>query len=520
MMRRVKQIIRNWQGPRLWLIGIALALFAVLATAGVFNILNREAADHLDLSTLDEQIEAQAQAFVDRQAAALQPEFQSDLQALAQAPRYTIVATADPQGGTVAGRLSVLYTNQEGGPLNELVFRLYPNASTIYGGGSLEVGGVVGHGAGAETELTQGDTVFTVPLEPALEAGQTISVSLPFTAHVPYGSSRGYGIYNRALGVTTLAGWYPVLALYENGWRTPPVPVVGDAMLAELSLYEVRLTAPAGTALASTGTLIDRREDGEWVTYHVVSGPAREFSAALSERFTELETTVGAVTLRLHALPANNPVTTPEEALNMAAAAVEAYVARYGPYPYTELDVADAAIYIGGYEFPGLVFVEAGKRMRSSVSSYRYLLVHELAHQWWYGLAGTHTVSEPWLDESFATYSAVVYLEYAGNEAAAEDRLAYWQRVYGPRRSYQPPIDSSALDFHGWGAYRRTVYIQGALFLHQLRQEMGDERFYRFLQRYQQVYRYEVGTTEGFMQMAEEVAGQEFDELFETWFGE
>jgi aminopeptidase N len=224
------------------------------------------------------------------------------------------------------------------------------------------------------------------------------------------------------------------------------------------------------------------------------------------------------VTLRLHTLPAQNPRNSPEEALAVAEGAFRAYVDRFGPYACTELDIVDVPVNIGGYEFPGMVYVETGKRVRGSESAYDYLLAHEMAHQWWYNIVGSQTVAEPWLDESFATYGHYLYLEHSGQAEAAEDRLAYWQRTYGPRRPHQPPVNSPTTDFAGWSGYRRTVYVQGALFLHTLREEMGDEAFFRLLQRLQQQYRYRRPTTIRFLTTAEEVAGRDLNPLFEEWF--
>jgi aminopeptidase N len=46
------------------------------------------------------------------------------------------------------------------------------------------------------------------------------------------------------------------------------------------------------------------------------------------------------------------------------------------------------------------------------------VIVHETAHQWWYSMVGNDQILEPWLDESLADYSEVVYYdEKSGPEA-------------------------------------------------------------------------------------------------------
>lgn len=455
---------------------------------------------------------------LEQQGAALQPRFRAELNGLAQAPRYTIQASVDPRTGQVTGQMSVQYTHRGAQPLTELVFRLLPNARAIYGGGSLTVENVTQEGQALQTSMALGHAVLRVPLPQALQPGQTITLSLRFSAQVPASSGQGYGIFSRSPESLSLAGWYPVLALYRDGWQTPPIPTVGDAMWAEMSLYDVRLIVPSGYEVVSTGSVVQRQDNAGQSTWHIVSGPAREFAVAMSNRFEKRETQVDGVRLRLYTLPARAAATSPDEALNMMAGAFRAYVARFGPYPYTGFDLVEAAVGIGGYEFSGMVYVDYNRRVHGPFEQYRYLSAHEIAHQWWYNLVGNASVDEPWLDEALASYAAVLYLQHAGDVQGAVRLLENWKADYGLRGPGDPPVDSSALLFSNWVAYRRTVYYHGALFLDELRQVIGDERFFALLQWLQTKYRYRIMTTNDFLREAEDVAGHDLAALWEEWF--
>ena len=107
--------------------------------------------------------------YVEKQAAALQPAFRGDLEMLADAPRYSIEASVNPADGLVTGHMSLQYTNTSQATLSELVFRLYPNAETIYGGGSLTVDSVTQAGTPRESVLSEDQTTLRVPLEHRLE---------------------------------------------------------------------------------------------------------------------------------------------------------------------------------------------------------------------------------------------------------------------------------------------------------------------------------------------------------------
>jgi hypothetical protein len=74
----------------------------------------------------------------------------------------------------------------------------------------------------------------------------------------------------------------------------------------------------------------------------------------------------------------------------------------------------------------------------------RAVLVHEVAHMWFYGMVGGSQFRDPWLDESFASYAETVdaprpelggALGVPGDVGAAMDEFPgdrdYVQRVYG-----------------------------------------------------------------------------------------
>jgi hypothetical protein len=106
---------------------------------------------------------------------------------------------------------------------------------------------------------------------------------------------------------------------------------------------------------------------------------------------------------------------------------------RFGDYPYPRLTIGVTAGLTGGIEFPTHVFLGAGVPPVH--------LVHEVAHQWFYGLAGNDQYRDPWLDESLATYgqsrvdSALASQRRRVIPAAGRghlgDSMAWWNRVDG-----------------------------------------------------------------------------------------
>jgi aminopeptidase N len=80
-------------------------------------------------------------------------------------------------------------------------------------------------------------------------------------------------------------------------------------------------------------------------------------------------------------------------------------------------------------------------------------------------------------------------------------------------RAIFPPIGDPGADH----LFNGAVYQRGALTLHALRLEVGDEAFFEILRTYTARFAYSNATTADFIAIAEEISGQELDELFDAW---
>jgi aminopeptidase N len=121
------------------------------------------------------------------------------------------------------------------------------------------------------------------------------------------------------------------------------------------------------------------------------------------------------------------------------------------------------------------------------------LTPHELSHQWFYSLVGNNSAEEPWLDESLATYSEVLFYE----RYYPEDVTWWWtNRVdeYGPS-GY---VNSDIYLAGGYNAYRNAVYLNGARFLQELRVAVGDQAFFAALKDYAMTNFYGIATRQDF----------------------
>ena len=162
-------------------------------------------------------------------------------------------------------------------------------------------------------------------------------------------------------------------------------------------------------------------------------------------------------------------------ALEVAVDAMATFTDLFGAYPYVELDVVETPNRLGGMEYPGLVVIEDGRY--PGLARLEWLVAHEVAHQWWFGVVGNDQIDEPWLDEALTQYSTMLYYERVyGPERGAEILHDEFVHTYESliRRGRDMPVGLPAA-VYGRQLYFQIVYDKGALYFDDLRQALGDE---------------------------------------------
>ncbi len=169
------------------------------------------------------------------------------LAAHADAPVYRIGARFDPDANTITGVETIIVTNAEDVPLDQLFLRLYPNAP-FYLDGGIQVSDVRVSGVVVQTTLSVDDTALRIALPESLAPGQQTEIALQFVTTVPKVGA-GYGIFGVANGVYSLYNWHPELAVYEDGdWLLNPVTEQGDPTNTDVANYQVVITTPTECA--------------------------------------------------------------------------------------------------------------------------------------------------------------------------------------------------------------------------------------------------------------------------------
>jgi hypothetical protein len=439
----------------------------------------------------------------------MRPGSEGEVAVMEGLPHYDLALQADFETETLSGRERLVFVNRGPEALKDILLRLYPNCSQT---GSIIVGGVSGNGQAVDFAYQAGDTAVLVSLPQPLSVGESISLEMDFAVR----------LHSQAEDVWSAAFFYPMLAVYQDGaWRQDAVSSGPDAVFSESASHAVELTVHDTMKVAASGVKVNAVDNGNGtVTHSYRGGPLRGFALFVSEDFHPSSETVDGVVVNAWYLPGDEE--TGEGILQYAADAVGVFDERFAPYPYAELDVVVIpdtrlpADMVTGVEYPTLVAV-----LHGGAGDPEFATVHEVAHQWWYGMVGNDVLQEPWLDESFANYSTIIY--YEDVHGREEARKAYQERIESRyqqiRGSEQDgPVGRSIQDFaESDQPSGPIIYGKGAVFLDTLRQEVGDEAFFAILQEYFRRYKYGVATGEGFWATVEEVVGGELNHLYDVW---
>lgn len=312
-------------------------------------------------------------------------------------PRIDLEFSVADDLRTVTGTETVTFTPDE--PTDELVFRLVPNAPDG-GPDELTVDAVRGADvADSGYEAAEADGpggLYVVRLADELAAGTSTEVELDFTLSVTGGTFDRIG---SDAGVNWWASGHPLLAWEPGvGWaRDPFVGVIGETTVSPAADTTITVSAPERLTVLMTGDQEDPSEPaGGRRTWTSAEPAARDVAVAAGDFTTTQRQTRSGVRVTVGSLDGTDDAT---ELAEDTVAAIEDLAGFLGPFPYATLTVIGLPDYGGGIEYPSAIL----QASRSDV-----VLVHEVAHMWFYGMVGNSQFRDPWLDEAFATWAEAV----------------------------------------------------------------------------------------------------------------
>ncbi len=502
-----------------------------------------------------------------------------------QEVHYKINATLNDTLHTLEADLELAYTNHSPDDLSFIYMHLWPNAYSAYNtafakqqleNGSAKyyyapkedkgyISDLAFEGNGKSLVLEIDDThpdIAKLILNEPLKSGEKISLTTPFKVKIPKSFSR-LGHVDQSYQITQ---WYPKPAVYDkDGWHQMPYLDQGE-FYSEYGSFDVTITLPKNYVVGATGVLQNQAEldwlsakaeetakietfpsdnsfpasDKEMKTIQYKQDNIHDFAWFADKRFHVLK---GEITM-----PSDRRVTswamfTNEEA-DLWKKSIEyinhgtlAYSVWIGEYPYEHVTAVQSALSAGaGMEYPMITVI--GKSRTPILLE--TVIVHEVGHNWFYGILGSNERDFPWMDEGVNSLYEARYLteKYPDKNTVAEsiggnEQLAKLigldgfsrqdfnrtQALLTERKNQHQALQAPSADYLNIN-YGTIVYGKASHSLYYLEQYLGRKEFDRIMQQYFKSFKYKHPQPEDIRNVFEKESGKYldwfFDELLDT----
>ncbi|MCR8636171.1 M1 family metallopeptidase [Paenibacillus radicis (ex Xue et al. 2023)] len=463
---------------------------------------------------------------------------------------YHMNVELDAQGKMLTGTSSLTWKNPGKLPVQEIYFHLYPNAfnspkttfmkesggrlrddkSTSNNRGGMDISSIKtldGEELLSRIEYVQPDdgnkddrTLMKIKLPKAVNSGESVTLDYVFSVKLPAVFARmGY-----ADDFVMAGQWFPKVAVYEpagsrgrtsEGWNLHQYHGNSE-FYADFGIYDVRIKVPSSYIVAATGFPIKPpADDGKTKTYAFYSDDVHDFAWAASPNFIYYEEpyatpNLPGVKIKLYLDPKHEQLKT--RYMTAAKKALARYSQWYGSYPYATLSIVvppENGNGAGGMEYPTLITGWGAGDKEPDLELER-VIVHEIGHQFWYGMVASNEFEEAWLDEGFTSYT--------------EDKLMELEYGVKPNLTIESSYitDPEALKQNSWnysghGKYAENVYTRAKLVLESIESQIGSATMDRVMRAYFQKWKFKHPTTSDFQAVLESTTKRSWDEFFKQY---
>jgi hypothetical protein len=317
-----------------------------------------------------------------------------------------------------------------------------------------------------------GQTV-KVPLGRTLANGERVTITISYRSNFRPGTAGHDFLFSKQNRIMSAMRWIPWVSR-EVRFQ---VKSHGDPFVTGVSKrVEVTLESDVDVRWGTSGRRI--ATDGRKQTYLAENVRDFNFTAARDYRLRTGKSIDGRTSIKVY-----TRTISASTIMTWARRSLDYYSRKVGRYPYPTLVISESS---GSYamESPALVWLPA----YYATSRIPFVLSHEVAHQWFYGVVGNDQTTNPFLDEAMAEFLTRSMFGFRASRCATK-------RLDLSMYSYTP------------SCYYEQVYVQGSSFLNKLRQDMGSGRFWDVIGDFWRANRYEIVTTKQLLEALRKRAG-------------
>lgn len=416
--------------------------------------------------------------------------------------RYELDVLMDEAGDfQITASINVKNTSVE--TWNELGFYLVPNAMNAeetqsYQDEAASVNISAITIKGKDTAYQVNNNALMIELDEALEPEGSREVAVVYTLGLPEEGMRLSQVDNNYY----LAHWYPMLASFEDGWQIHDYDPKGESYATGYGEYTVSYQLPNEFLVATSA------QDGpiKASSSGTVQGEMiKDFYVAIMDpNDWEMKSRkVGDTTFRVFA-PSGSDIL--EDTTALAVDAYNYFEEMIGDHPSKELDIIAND---GHMEYPNIIEVATDE------ANLAYILVHEIAHQWFYFMVDNDPFNEAWLDESLTEYAMALFLsDYAGDEDIGFQGAA----AYANSNTTTSTHANIPLDEFEESTYYATIYGEVPMLLKAFFDDNGGtEAAFVFLSAYYREFQYRQVDTDSFRKFFEDYFKGDQQQFLDSW---
>jgi hypothetical protein len=450
---------------------------------------------------------------------------------------YLIEVKLDDVNHLLTGDIAITYTNNSPQTLDEIYMHLWPNAyknnATAFAK-QLEQNGDMDFYFAKEAERgfidqiafkvngsllavqpTEYIDVIRVRLNKPLKTGEKVTLFTPFSVKVPKVFSR-LGHEKQDYFITQ---WYPKPAVYDvNGWNAMPYLNQGE-FYSEFGSFKVSITVPDNYVVVATGEcesteeLTDYKAATDTVPASSASTKTLIFNANQVHDFAWFASKRwGYVTkkIKLGDKEVLARLVSPEpdvKYLEAIETAITYYSEHVGVYPYSHATVVHGELKAGGgMEYPMITLCDF---LNEEV------IVHEVGHNWFYGILANNERRYPWMDESINSYYEAEAMK-KGVEPKPDVNAGIMMALVKDNmlRNEHQAIGTSSEELTA-GNYGMSVYGIGAKSFGYLKAYLGDQLYKKCMTTYYDTWKFKHPLPSDMKASFEQTSGQDLKWFFD-----